>query len=125
MNHSHITAGNLENRFRCFVYKKQFSGYLLSQSGEAKCNLYTATEGDRTMELKQIPVSLSSECLLPDWMRKHRKYYNLAMTKRFHINHSGTSLSVLEGNDDEVNMECHQVLEQTNNHTQLIMAVNV
>ena len=42
-----------ENMFRCFVYRPQYNGWLLAQSGEAKCNLHKATEGYRTMSIKQ------------------------------------------------------------------------
>ena len=45
--------GDWENMFRCFVYREQYKGWLLAQSGEAKCNLHKATEGYRTMNLKQ------------------------------------------------------------------------
>ena len=44
--------GEWKNMFRCFVYRKQYNGWLLAQSGEAKCNLHKATEGYRTMSLK-------------------------------------------------------------------------
>jgi hypothetical protein len=37
----------------CFVYQKQYGGFLLSQSGEAKCNLYTAQEGHTTLNLRK------------------------------------------------------------------------
>ena len=40
-----------ENMFRCFVYRPQYNGWLLAQSGEAKCNLHKATEGYRTMSI--------------------------------------------------------------------------
>ena len=42
-----------EGRFRCFAYQRIHEGFLLSQSGEAVCNLYSAKEGDRTMTLKR------------------------------------------------------------------------
>ena len=44
-----ITLNTLH--YRCFVYKQIHNGYQLSQSAEARCNLYTATEGYRTMTL--------------------------------------------------------------------------
>jgi hypothetical protein len=53
MNHSRVTSNDWEGRFRCFAYQNIFDGFLLSQSGEAKCNLYSAKEGDRTMTLKR------------------------------------------------------------------------
>ncbi len=42
-----------EGRFRCFAYQSIHDGFNLAQSGEAKCNLYSAKEGDRTMTLKK------------------------------------------------------------------------
>ena len=39
--------------FSCFVYQKQYGGFLVSQSGEAKCNLYTAQEGHTTLNLRK------------------------------------------------------------------------
>ncbi len=39
--------------FRCFAYQNIYEGFLVSQSGEAVCSLYTAKEGDRTMTLKR------------------------------------------------------------------------
>ena len=41
----------ITSHYRCFVYKQIHNGYQLSQSAEARCNLYTATEGYRTMTL--------------------------------------------------------------------------
>ena len=63
--------GEWENMFRCFVYRSQYGGWLLAQSGEAKCNLHKATEGYRTMSLKygediyiiHLLPSSSSSCL--------------------------------------------------------------
>ena len=42
-----------ESRFRCFAFQRIYDGFLLAQSGEAKCNLYSVKEGDRTMTLKK------------------------------------------------------------------------
>ena len=42
--------------YRCFVYKQIHNGYQLSQSAEARCNLYTATEGYRTMTLTKRKI---------------------------------------------------------------------
>ena len=39
--------------FRCFAYQNIYEGFLVSQSGEAICSLYTAKEGDKTMTLKR------------------------------------------------------------------------
>ena len=46
-----------ESSFRCFVYKKNYSGFLVSMSGGAECNLYTATEGHTTFQIKKCRVS--------------------------------------------------------------------
>ena len=48
-----MAATDWESRFRCFAYQKIHDGYLVSQSGEAICNLYSPKEGDRTMTLKK------------------------------------------------------------------------
>lgn len=64
MNSSHVSTADQESSFRCFVYKEIHSGYRLSQSAEAKCNLYTATEGYRTMSLKRCKDS-KFICILP------------------------------------------------------------
>ena len=73
--------------------------------------------------------SSSSPSLLPHWLTKHRKYHNLDTNKEFHINHSGTSLTVTtvtEGrNNDSNTMVAHRVLHQTENHTRIVMGVNV
>ena len=53
MNHSRVTPSDWEGRYRCFAYQSIYDGFLLAQSGEAKCNLYSAKEGDRTMTLKK------------------------------------------------------------------------
>ncbi len=47
-----MTSRDWEGRFRCFAYQRIYDGFNLAQSGEAKCNLYSAKEGDRTMTLK-------------------------------------------------------------------------
>ena len=60
MNSSHVNTEDMESSFRCFVYKEIHSGFLLSQSAEAKCNLYTAMEGYRTMALKKCKYKESS-----------------------------------------------------------------
>ena len=53
MNSSHVSEKDPEASFRCFVYRAIHAGYLVSQSAEAKCNLHSATEGYRTMELRR------------------------------------------------------------------------
>ena len=53
LNHSHVQANDYEGRFRCFAYSSFYNGFHLAQSGEAKCNLPNAKEGDRIMELKR------------------------------------------------------------------------
>ena len=47
---------------RCFVYKQIHNGYQLSQSAEAKCNLYTAAEGYRTMTLTKCKWNKGISC---------------------------------------------------------------
>ena len=54
--------------YRCFVYKQIHNGYQLSQSAEARCNLYTATEGYRTMTLT-----------------KCKKYFTITLTLRLRL----------------------------------------
>lgn len=89
------------------------------------------------MQLKQMGSS-SSSCELPDWMRKHRKYHNLDMTEEFHINHAGTSLEIshkdldngnINSKDNDkasnINMKCHEILENSTNHTKLVMVSNI
>jgi hypothetical protein len=103
------------------VYQKQYGGFLLSQSGEAKCNLYTAQEGHTTLNLRKceyhvrksapfvIPFFLQrpafydlcflvttedTECQYPEWMRRHRKYLSLGRDTLVHFNHKGTSLAI-------------------------------
>ena len=49
---------HLTSHYRCFVYKQIHNGYQLSQSAEARCNLYTATEGYRTMTLTKCKIKL-------------------------------------------------------------------
>ena len=61
MNSSHVNTEDMESSFRCFVYKEIHSGFLLSQSAEAKCNLYTAMEGYRTMELKRCKHEICNQ----------------------------------------------------------------
>ena len=69
LNSSHVSRHNREESFRCFVYQQRHNGYLLSQSAGANCNLYTATEGYRTMTLTKceiLLIFLLSCCLAAD-----------------------------------------------------------
>ena len=62
VNSSHVNREDREESYRCFVYKQIHNGYQLSQSAEARCNLYTATEGYRTMTLTKCKI-MSPVCV--------------------------------------------------------------
>lgn len=93
MSSNRISPGDYEQIFRCFVYQKQYGGFLLSQSGEAKCNLYTAQEGHTTLNLRKLTAE-DTECQFPEWLRRHRKYLSLARDTVLHFNHKGTAFSI-------------------------------
>lgn len=104
MNSSHVDRQQLESSFRCFVYKEVHTGFLLSQSAEAKCNLYTAVEGFRTMALKRLKEEGES-CSYPEWFTAHRRYHSLSGKRAFQLNRPGTSLTVEVGME-KTELEC-------------------
>ena len=53
LNDSHIRGDNYEGRFRCFAYQKIFNGYKLSQSGDARCDIWSPDEGYITMKINK------------------------------------------------------------------------
>lgn len=96
MNSSHVSRDHLESSFRCFVYKEVHTGFLVSQSAEAKCNLYTANEGFRTMSLRRLKEDGQS-CNFPSWFTVHRRYHSLSGTRAFQLNRPGTTLTLEKG----------------------------
>jgi len=81
-----------ETNFRCFVYKRNYAGFLLSRSSEGVCNLYTATEGDTTFKIQKLREE-ESGCEYPAWFREHRRYTSWNHSLELHLNHIGTILS--------------------------------
>jgi len=110
MNSSHVARQQLESSFRCFVYKEVHTGFLLSQSAEAKCNLYTAVEGFRTMALKRLKEDGES-CSYPEWFTTHRRYHSLSGTRAFQLNRPGSSLTVEVG-VEKTELECLRKQEE-------------
>ena len=53
LNDSHVRGDNYEGRFRCFAYQKIFNGYKLSQSGDARCDIWSPDEGYITMKINK------------------------------------------------------------------------
>jgi len=96
MNSSHVSRDQREASFRCFVYKEQHSGFLVSQSAEAKCNLHSATEGFRTMTLRRLKEEGES-CKFPPWFTAHRRYHTLTGTRAYQLNKDGTTLTLEDG----------------------------
>jgi len=114
MNSSHVNTEDMELSFRCFAYKETHSGFLLSQSAEAKCNLYTATEGYRTMELKRLKEDGSS-CHLPAWFTENRRYHSLSFSTAYQINKAGNTIALeKEGNKEPTKLECLYMKSETN-----------
>jgi len=101
LNTSHVTRQDREDSYRCFVYKQIHNGYLLSQSAEAKCNLYTATEGYRTMTLTRLREEDTS-CELPAWVTQHRRYHSLHHNTLYNINQAGNTITVQPEDVDAV-----------------------
>jgi len=93
MNSSHVSRFNREDSFRCFVYKQIHNGYQLSQSAEAKCNLYTAAEGYRTMTLTKLRED-DSTCQFPSWFTGHRRYHSLAGRDSYSVNQEGSVITI-------------------------------
>ena len=119
VNSSHVSRHNREESYRCFVYQQRHNGYLLSQSAGANCNLYTATEGYRTMTLTKceilfifqtylshfryvqstltISMSVREEehsCQFPSWLTEHRRYHSLGGRTSYSTNPAATVLSI-------------------------------
>ena len=53
LNDSHIRQDNYEGRFRCFAYQQIFNGFKLSQSGDARCDIWSPDEGYVTMKINK------------------------------------------------------------------------
>ncbi|TRY74844.1 hypothetical protein TCAL_11427 [Tigriopus californicus] len=112
MNHSRVNTDDWEGRFRCFAYQKIYDGFLLSQSGEALCNLYSAKEGDRTMTLKRV-YNHEETCSLPRWLLEdHHQFQNLNQTMTYHFNQPGTSLTVTSLEEQtERKLKCNTIVD--------------
>ena len=78
LNHSHVQANDYEGRFRCYAYSGFYNGFHLAQSGEAKCNLPNAKEGDRIMELKKGILTLPHYFCIVYKKYSYYHYYNLS-----------------------------------------------
>jgi len=114
MNSSHVSTADQESSFRCFVYKETHSGFLLSQSGDATCKLYTATEGYRTMSLKRLKED-GSTCHFPSWFTAHRRYHSLSYSNAYQINQAGNALTLeTSGSRDTTKLECLNMKSETN-----------
>jgi len=102
MNTSLVTRpGDWESIFRCFVYRRQHNGWLLAQSGEAKCNLHRATEGHRTLNLQQ----LSSHCKFPPWLKSDKSLLSKDLNLSLTVTHDAANLTISVG-ERTVNMKC-------------------
>jgi len=94
INSSHVSRFSREDSFRCFVYKQIHNGYQMSQSADAKCNLYTATEGYRTMTLNQLKQDDRS-CQFPSWfISHHRRYHSLNSDSTISVNQAGNVINI-------------------------------
>jgi hypothetical protein len=113
MNSSYVSRDHLESSFRCFVYKEVHTGFLLSQSAEAKCNLYKANEGFRTMSLRRLKEDGES-CKFPSWFTVHRRYHSLSGIRAFQLNKLGTTLTLEEGTKKNA-LECLSGQVENNN----------
>lgn len=99
--------GEWEAMLRCYVYRPQYNGWLLAQSGEAKCNLHKATEGYRTMSLLTAEAEY---CKFPAWLQPGKMFQNslanISVTVRM-----ADLVIVKEGVENIV--ECARIVEQT------------
>nr|XP_040570826.1 uncharacterized protein LOC121120042 [Lepeophtheirus salmonis] len=125
MNVSHVQSDNYEGRFRCFVYESIHKGFFLSQSGEAKCNLYTAREGAKTMKLKKIH-NHQQQCEIPGWiLQYHHQFQDLSYSSTYHFNKKGTSLTISSSlSSEDRRLKCNTVDMDTGNKTRIIMQVS-
>ena len=94
MNSSHVSAKDPEASFRCFVYRAIHAGYLVSQSAEAKCNLHSATEGYRTMELRRGEREFSVSSI--QYLRKTINFVGFLLNSSFYILHYILQLAMLQ-----------------------------
>ena len=99
--------GEWEAMLRCYVYRPQYQGWLLAQSGEAKCNLHKATEGYRTMSLL---TAETDHCKFPAWLPPGKIFQNslanISLTVRL------TELVMVRGGV-EASVECVRIMKQT------------
>jgi len=99
--------GEWEAMLRCYVYRPQYQGWLLAQSGEAKCNLHKATEGYRTMSLF---TAETDHCKFPAWLSPGKIFQNslanISLTVRL------TELVMVRGGV-EASVECVRIVKQT------------
>ncbi|XP_023344916.1 uncharacterized protein LOC111714108 [Eurytemora carolleeae] len=137
LEHPLSSSWDHESSFRCFVYKKNYSGFLVSMSGGAECNLYTATEGHTTFKIKKLEES-ETRCEYPTWFRNHRRYMSIDAAHQYHLNHKGTILS-LRGKEEDgsegltqenkltagleeiKNLECSKIYENSENSTKMVV----
>ena len=145
LNNSHLRHDDYERRFRCFAYQSIFDGFKLSKSGEAKCDIWSAEEGDTTMKLRRgtiltgfyfhasentmllvLVTSPGEQCHLPKWvLSEHHQYLSLNKSIKYHFNKKGNSLTIASpGFNGPKKLKCSSMDQQSSNFTRMIMQVN-
>lgn len=79
MHHSSATTD--EDKFRCFVIEKNFTGgiegYDIGQSGDASCEgLFSPRDGSRTFKIHKAKT-IQPSCDFPKWLVENRHWKSL------------------------------------------------
>jgi len=126
LNDSHLRRDNYEGRFRCFAHQKIFNGFKLSQSGDARCDIWSPDEGYVTMRINKVS-SPGDECRLPDWVlanSRHTRYLSLDKSVEYKIDPNST-VTVTSTLTSSKKLTCSRLVkEQRANFSRMIMQVN-
>ncbi|XP_026473462.1 uncharacterized protein LOC113377379 [Ctenocephalides felis] len=125
MNHRHAITS--EDRYRCFVYEKitgigdKVMEYKIAQSGDATCNgLFSATEGSRTMTLKQ--AAIPERCRFPNWLAAGPSHWQTVdQSQIYWFHHRNSSLRIIKNNEVELQAHCSQINRQTADDVMIIL----
>lgn len=141
LNDSHVRGDNYEGRFRCFAYQKIFNGYKLSQSGDARCDIWSPDEGYITMKINKVSPSPGQECHLPNWvLGEHSSYLSMDKLSNYKFGAStNTSLTVTTfgtpsqgshlkeasaSSATKKKLTCSRLVKSEANFSRMIMQVN-
>ena len=113
-----------ENMFRCFVYRAQYNGWLLAQSGEAKCNLHKATEGYRTMSLVTAPrhSANTSSCQFPSWLPSGQLLQNIPLNLSVVVQTTSLTIAITRAEQDDTLM-CAALVAQAQHSLRAVFRV--